>query len=495
MSHDDIYSDGDAFMDHSTDNKGGDSMSTSSPDSELQYPTEDMPMEPQPTQAQALVTRVYSPPVPSCSMPEHDTLRNDLRLSRDDVSALEHDLEGFRVTLRERDAEIAELRDYKNRADAHMRWMDRELDDARADTRGVRERAELHAQHAQRVEGSLRESLRESESALAKAKKLLGARTEELTVAQAFMVTADKFSVADVSRLVEQLNDDAYQCAVMVSDAVLAQREALEGRDLQEDTEEERKYVREARQLVVSVWGEDVVGRYEADIKKDGDTFLFETVVQSALVMRMKDIMQRMYLGKLEGVNKVLVNMWEGIKKTHENSIAKNWLSMMHTQLKGQRVENEDTLRRLVSLTCTAGYRIRDDGSPGSDLPVRLQGKLEEMTQKALKIKEMAAEGVLSAEIEVFAPKSRRSFDPEWMEDAFAFEARGSSTVVHDTKGKAKEKGETKAPIVVSTGLGVQCCLKGRSEVALKCKVLLQSALETPERDGIAAMPGIEPPD
>ncbi|KAF6752153.1 hypothetical protein DFP72DRAFT_1171699 [Ephemerocybe angulata] len=401
-------------------------------------------------------------------------------------------------TLRERDAEIAELKNQLNRAQDYNRWANLELDDARRTAEEAREAATSEGMRAHNVEEEL-----------TKAKKLLGDRTEELNVAQAFMVTADKFSVADVSRLVEQLNDDVYQCAVMVSDAVMDQRYAVAGKG-EADSEEELKVVKEARKLVVEVWSEEVVARYQADIAERDDSVLFEAVVQNVLVMRLKGVIQKMYLGPKGGsVNETLVDMWEGIKKTHEVSIAKNWLSMAHSQLKHHPIEQADIMRQLLSLTYVAGYRVRKDGTPGCDLPKRLEEKLDEMTQKALKIKEMAAEGVLSSEIDVVAFNPRKSFDSEKMQDAFAVEPKTPKSKEKEKgggkhgkgKGKGREKAEGKPPpIVVSTGLGVSCSSKGRTEVVLKCKVLLQTMLESTPTEGvgiqgISAMPGIESPD
>ncbi|KAF5317365.1 hypothetical protein D9611_003534 [Ephemerocybe angulata] len=503
-SSDDPDSDDSTILDQATedDSGRGDPMAASSPDPEVQGPAEDASLAPQPAQTQAPAAHVEGPPVPGSSRQENDAVDNVIRLRALEGSiktlmemvgqqdakilGLENTIADLETGVARRDGKIGALKEYNKRLRDDKKQLESELNDAR-------ERAEAQAQNAQREEASLRDSLRESESALNNARKLLGARTEELTAAQAFMVTADKFSVADVLRLVEQLNDDAYQCAVMVSDAVLAQREALAGgkgdRVPQEDTEEEcklgkegteeeRKLAKEARDLVVPVWGEEVVGKYQADIEKDGETFLFEMVVQSALVMRMKEIIQKMHFGS-KAANKVLVD---------ESSIANNWLSITHTQLKTQHVENEQAVHRLMCVARTAGYRTRNDGSPGSDLPAHLQKKLEDMTKKALKVKEMASEGVLSAEVEVFAPRPSGSFNPERMQDEYAFGSNsGSSTVTNTPGGKNVEetgKKKKKILIVVSTGLGVQCSTKGKSEVALKSKVLLQSALD-------AAMPGI----
>ncbi|KAF6748671.1 hypothetical protein DFP72DRAFT_1049419 [Ephemerocybe angulata] len=494
-SSDDLDSDDSSILDQATedDSGRGDPMAASSPGPEIQDPAEDPTLA---AQTQALAAHVKAPPVPGSSRQENDAVDNVIRLRALEGSiktlmemvgqqdakilGLENTIADLETGVARRDGKIGALKEYNKRLRDDKKQLESELNDAR-------ERAEAQAQNAQREEASLRESLRETESALNNARKLLGARTEELTAAQAFMVTADKFSVADVLRLVEQLNDDAYQCAVMVSDAVLAQREALAGgkgdRVPQEDTEEERKLgkegteeerklAKEARDLVVPVWGEEVVGKYQADIEKDGETFLFEMVVQSALVMRMKEIIQKMHFGS-KAANKVLVD---------ESSIANNWLSITHTQLKTQHVENEQAVHRLMCVARTAGY-LR-----GATLPAHLQKKLEDMTKKALKIKEMASEGVLSAEVEVFAPRPSGSFNPERMQDEYAFGSNsGSSTVTNTPGGKNVEetgKKKKKILIVVSTGLGVQCSTKGKSEVALKSKVLLQSALD-------AAMPGI----
>ena len=121
------------------------------------------------------------------------------------------------------------------------------------------------------------------ESRLEKTNSLLQTRTEELNIAQAFVTTADRFSVSDVSHMVEQLNDDIYQCSAMLSDLVLAQPPPSD------EPESVAAMLGVARKAVSARFTSDWVSRLEADTR-EGDTVLFEGLVQNLLVDRCRCI-------------------------------------------------------------------------------------------------------------------------------------------------------------------------------------------------------------
>ncbi|KAF6748627.1 hypothetical protein DFP72DRAFT_915736 [Ephemerocybe angulata] len=493
-----------------TDRDGDVKMSGASPSPELQYPATNIESPTAPTQAQEepLFAAFNFENIPTHSVQVVCDLRAALRKKDGDLKAVEKSFEEMRCILRERngrlnyleqqlqllpryqerndylDSELQNLQREHNRALEYIHNVNHRLGDAERDLFDARKQAEEKGNRAAEVAASLK-----------KTKKLLAARTEELNVAQAFMVTADKFSVADVSHMVEQLNDDVFQCAAMVTDAVSEQRAAMDG--VKPDPEEDLEYVKEARKEVVKIWGEEIISRIQCDMEKDGDTFVLEAVVQSVLVLRLRDIIQKMHLGENGAVNEMLEQMWEGVKKSTEHAIAKNWFSMTHSQLKSQPVDNTNTLYCLACLTWVAGYR--DHG----ELAGLLKEKVTEMTEKALKIKEIAAEGVLSAEVRVVAFDPHVKFDPERMQDAFAQELFGGSKGKGKGKDKKEEEETEPQAIVVSTGLGVSFSTKGKAEeVVMKTKVVLESALEevapegtTPENLTGPPIPGIASPD
>ncbi|KAF5317356.1 hypothetical protein D9611_003539 [Ephemerocybe angulata] len=495
-----------------TDRDGDVNMSGTSPSPELQYPATNIEPPTAPTQAQEepLFAASNFENIPTHSVQVVNDLRHALRLRDGDVKALERSYEEIRCTLRERNGHIDYLeRELLPQFEKRNDYLENEFQSFQ----NLQREFQCAVEYIRKTERDLSDARKEAEekgnrasevaSSLKKTKKLLAARTEELNVAQAFMVTADKFSVADVSHMVEQLNDDVFQCAAMVTDAVSEQRAAMEG--VKPDPEEDLNYVQEARKEVVKIWGEEIISRIQRDIEKDGDTFLLEAVVQSVLVMRLRDVIQKLHLGEDGAVNEMLEQMWEGVKKSNEHAIAKNWFSMTHSQLKSQPVHNTKTLHRLACLTYVAGYRAHASG----DLPRLLEEKVGEMTEKALKIKEIAAEGVLSAEVRVVAFDPHVKFDTERMQDAFAQESFGGSKGKGQGKDKEKEKdkkeegGAKVQAIVVSTGLGVSFSTKGKAEeVVMKTKVVLESALEEVAPEGTTSenltgpqMPVIASPD
>ena len=104
-----------------------------------------------------------------------------------------------------------------------------------------------------------------------------------------------------------------------------------------------------------------------------------------------------------------------------------------------------------------------------------MEEKLAEICRRSLKIKEMATEKILSADVRPFYYGPGTSYSPAEMVD------------VYDS-GKSTDRATSGQPILCSTGLGVTCRAvthaqsSGRREdtwsVILKPKVVLASAIE-----------------
>lgn len=157
---------------------------------------------------------------------------------------------------------------------------------------------------------------------------------------------------------------------------------------------------------------------------------------------------------------------------TDEMPIAKNWLAITNSALKQRPLDNPNVFPRLVDLLVVAGWR------PGSSsLEETLQGKLTDITARAIKIREVITEGVLSAHIEIFCFNKGLAFDSQQMQDAYDVPGKGSSAQCYD--GEA---------IICTTGLGLRCLMSKSSsahsrgserkrEIMLKAKVVTQRTL------------------
>ncbi|KAF6748631.1 hypothetical protein DFP72DRAFT_555276 [Ephemerocybe angulata] len=342
----------------------------------------------------------------------------------------------------------------------------------------------------------------DAEAQLKRTQALLQARTEELSVAQAFMVTADRVSVAEVVRAVEEVNDLVFQCAVDLSDAVLdarATRRAKGTDDVdraKKEKEKEKEKERAVAQEAVGVeWGEGLVRRLSKDIvdahEGEESTVLFEAMLQNMLINMCAGVIQTLCFTD-SAVDQHLKGVWERVKRAHEPSIAKNWLSMTakHASETAPIDHSNAALGRVAgglrSLMLVAGWQGLS--SLSDEAPI-IAGKVKTLIAKALCIREMTMEGVLSAEVEVFAPPNDWLFDESCMVDAYAFE---DGPTRPGEKGNRRRKKDLKKT-VCATALGVRWCKtkpKGgeangeketRVELVLKPKVLLYSTLEEGE--------------
>ncbi|KAF6752165.1 hypothetical protein DFP72DRAFT_905091 [Ephemerocybe angulata] len=293
---------------------------------------------------------------------------------------------------------------------------------------------------------------------------LLEARTVELGAAQAFVTTADSVSVADVTRLVEQLNDDAFQVAADLANVVLdakaiAPPDRLGAKEMMEV----------AQKAVVERWGAGTANRLRETVQ-DEDTVLFEALVQNAVVVFCSMIVRTLCLtsGQAE---KHMRAVWDGIRKSTDLAVSKNWLALTakHSTPKSLGVsEISADLKTLMIASSTL-----------SASSATLDEKLSAIAAKALKVREMVNTGVLSAQVELMLPPRRAAYDAERMEDAYE-----EPIPVRRGEGEPSKKGRKKGEVVCATALGVSCltlknaAAKARPELVLKPKVLLYSTLE-----------------
>ncbi|KAF6748667.1 hypothetical protein DFP72DRAFT_915755 [Ephemerocybe angulata] len=295
---------------------------------------------------------------------------------------------------------------------------------------------------------------------------LLEARTVELGAAQAFVTTADSVSVADVTRLVEQLNDDAFQVAADLGNAVLDAKSISISPSDQHGAKEKMDA---ARKVVVERWGEGMANRLRETVQ-DEDTVLFEALVQNAVVVFCSMIVRTLCLtsGQAE---KHMRAVWDGIRKSTDLAVSKNWLALTakHSTLKSLGVsEISAYLKNLMIASSTL-----------SASSATLDEKLSVIAAKALKIREMVNTGVLSAQVELMLPSRRVAYDAERMEDAYE-----EAIPVRRGEDGSNKKGAKGEEVVCATALGVSCltlknaAAKARPELVLKPKVLLYSTLE-----------------
>ncbi|KAJ2922258.1 hypothetical protein H1R20_g14835, partial [Candolleomyces eurysporus] len=364
-----------------------------------------------------------------------------------------------RVRVSKLNAEMQDLKsEYKvasNRqweSERHIRSVEEGLREAREDL--GRERMQL---------SELKRLFAETERRLETTEKLLKTRTDELTAAQAFMTTADQCSGTDVSHMVTQLNDVIYQCGALIADEVIK-------RDGIEEHLGEAALARLAtasQELITFGWNQALVQRLRPDVLEQ-DTVLLEAMVQNMLTRRCYRIISS-FCDESGEVDRYLAGLWRGIVKSTDTTIAKNWLAITHSQLKMQKFDTSRTMRNLMNVMFTAGWRVT---TPEKErVGNRIEEKVQEIFTTALKIKEMVTQKILSAEVRVVYYRPDTQYDTVAMEDVYE-------------SGRTTEKAEPGQPILCSTGLGVQYIAAKpissggkRKSTILKTKVVLASAV------------------
>ncbi|KAJ2922266.1 hypothetical protein H1R20_g14828, partial [Candolleomyces eurysporus] len=363
------------------------------------------------------------------------------------------------VTINKQNAEIQDLKNEYKEA-SNRRWeSERQIQAVKEDLREAREDV-----GRERVQlGELKRLFSETERRLETTEKLLKTRTDELTAAQAFITTADQCSGTDVSRMVTQLNDDVYQCAALMAD------EVIKGNGIEEQLGEVESahLARASQELITFGWNQALVQRLRLDILEQ-ETVLFEAMVQNIFTYWCYAIISSFCYESGE-VNQYLTELGHRIIRSTDATIAKNWLAITHSQLKTQKFDPGHITRGLGNVMFIAGWRVTT--SEREDVGKRVEEKIEEICAKALKIKEMVTQKILSAEVRVVYYPPGAPYDKGAMEDVYE-------------SGRETERADSGQPILCSTGLGVQYNVTKslssgrRSSNILKSKVVLASAVE-----------------
>ncbi|KAF6752171.1 hypothetical protein DFP72DRAFT_456219 [Ephemerocybe angulata] len=306
------------------------------------------------------------------------------------------------------------------------------------------------------------EELRCAREKVENLEELNESRRRELQVAQAFMTTAGKWSVSDVSAKVENLNEEIRSCAFNVGDAVATARRKNREEGFEMNERAQRR-LREDARLMADRWGEEVVDYMLGELD-EGETTLFEALVQNVLVERCDEIIRAFWYGNPE-VDAALAEIWEGVSDTNDAAIAKTWLAMTHSHLKRHQPDDSPVIRNLHQLLDVSGVRHRE--KEGARVAAMLRERVKEFTHRILEIKELSVEGVLGEEVQAFCHEGGLLYDPLTMEDAYG-------------TGGPRECERTEERIVGSTALGVLQVVRVRdggrvTKVCLRPTVLLAS--------------------
>ncbi|KAJ2922260.1 hypothetical protein H1R20_g14833, partial [Candolleomyces eurysporus] len=386
---------------------------------------------------------------------QNEELTRELAVQKKELGMIIRRLE---ATVDKRNTEIQDLKtDYKEESN-RRRELGIRIQALEKAQREATEEADKERMQMKELKRELAATQRHTDNTM----KLLKTRTEELTAAQAFLTTADECSGADLARMVAQLNDDISHCCVLMAEAVIEP-------DALGDTPDEGVIQEVVKDLSGFGWTEAQIRRLHPNVLKQ-DTTLFEAMVQNIFVCWCHRLVSS-FCYDSRTMDRYFQELWDGIATSTDAIIAKNWLSMTHSQLKKNRFDESQVIRSLASMMFAVGWRATTPQK--TDFAHRVEEKVGDICANALKVKEIATQKILSADVRLFNHAPGTPYNLATMEDVYG-------------SGKEPEKANLGQPVLCSTGLGVRYAVmhppsSGRERswnVILKSKVVLASEVE-----------------
>ncbi|KAF6748681.1 hypothetical protein DFP72DRAFT_1144115 [Ephemerocybe angulata] len=259
----------------------------------------------------------------------------------------------------------------------------------------------------------LKRQLEMTSRSLGEARKLLDDRAEELTVARTFLNSADQHSPADVVEALRHLNEEIYQCAISLGDVVLtgsANELYASGEDVRRAERYQRKFAKQ--------WDSTLLSRLTEEVKQ-GDTVVLEGVVRHHLSIWCKEIIST--FSAIDQVRGPLLDyLGRHVYSSKGRLVARNWFALTYSHLNGlEEVDTSSIERNLRETMRAAGWMPTPDASEESSrrVPPDVLENVRLISKKALEIKAMIIEGVLSSDLQPYVLDAGTPFAPDEMDD------------------------------------------------------------------------------
>ncbi|KAF6752178.1 hypothetical protein DFP72DRAFT_1133902 [Ephemerocybe angulata] len=246
---------------------------------------------------------------------------------------------------------------------------------------------------------------------LGEARKLLDDRAEELTVARTFLNSADQNSPADVVEAMRHLNEEIYQCAISLGDVVLSTNELdASSKNVQRAERYQRRFAKQ--------WDGTLLSRLTEEVKQ-GDTVVLEGVVRHHLSNWCKEIIST--FSAIDQVHGPLLDsLGRHVYSSKGRLVARNWFALTYSHLNGlEEVDTSFIERNLRETMRAAGWMPTPDASEESSrrVPPDVLENVRLISKKALEIKAMIIEGVLSSDLQPYVLDAGTPFAPDEMDD------------------------------------------------------------------------------
>ncbi|PPR01405.1 hypothetical protein CVT24_006243 [Panaeolus cyanescens] len=296
-------------------------------------------------------------------------------------------------------------------------------DAASQNTRALESRCRELQDKIARMDLNMREKARAAEENQTQLQALLDVRTNELKGAQSFLTMVDKYSGADVVKMVEVLNAEIFQTSAYMSGLV---------EDILPDHALRRRWENcltpEALAGVRAEVGEDLVefiGRKGPDIRED--PLPLQIAIQSILVW-WSAYMVNGFCDGLPGEQ--MMSLYENIRRTEPQTVAARWRTITTKQLATttRSTNNHFILRILLGLLRMGGWS--DELQKSAKHTAAIQESIAIIEKAWHDIKVAVKEGVISCDLELVYSKPGIRFDSDFMEDSYADGATATDTVL-----------------------------------------------------------------
>ncbi|KZT65647.1 hypothetical protein DAEQUDRAFT_759245 [Daedalea quercina L-15889] len=283
-------------------------------------------------------------------------------------------------------------------------------------------------------------------------KSLLETRRRELQDAQHFLGTVDSFAESEVVQEVQGLSAEIFNLARSMSDAKTC-------------PDHEQEAQRRAEGALMDVLGSPLLSLLKStDV--NADAVLLEIATQVVATAFFAEIVSTWTNDS--GSDKIFTSVYESIRRSENQSVAGQWRALTRKfaqgeQLSGQQIEGYcgerfvDLLRHVATLS----------GVHSLDNDPRQLRTIQIIVAKAVNLRRLIGEAMISSDYEVVVPRSGTAFMPEEMEDAYKPRGKGRRTgmsvlccTTMGLRRAEKVKGELQRKTLVKPEVGLQTLLE-----------------------------------
>ncbi|KIK56285.1 hypothetical protein GYMLUDRAFT_47280 [Collybiopsis luxurians FD-317 M1] len=347
--------------------------------------------------------------------------------------------------------------------------------------------------------GRVKEDVGKVQEALKQTQTLLDFRTSELKVAQGSLSRSDRFSGADVTRMIETLNTEIHQTATIMADEFVPQLQLPQGgRGVESGvgggSSESGTTVTTVNEAGVGVHEaavvhtEDILGESMTKMLQTfnhrEDNILLQIAFQASMCAFTEWIMDSWcYHHRDSEVELVLQETYEQLRETEEQPVSARWriLTRRYVRQLYPPVEQPNLAYHIfaacANILIAAGLSHEPEQLLLDKFAARFSKRVADIVERAIHLNNAIGDDITSCEFVPIYCTPDVTFDPSTMEAPF--ENSGSAG-----DGAAGQQGQEADKILCTTDLGLLRAEKVQGEertwhntILLKPKIIMASDL------------------